>query len=180
MASLFENQLASILFSVLDNIEKRQDSDNPIIPSEELTKLKDECEKILLEGCEDTDEHIRRIVREVEEEKAANRSSITSPFRYIGLENHAEEDESKRPQVCRFAVERDGKVVFECWYDSTLQWILQPKQGGGFRYAKKRPLPSSVKSIRPYFKALAEKELEEPGAYAKANYIDEMPADIDF
>lgn len=101
-------------------------------------------------------------------------------FYYAGLDQVVKMSQAERDalpgKVCKFSVTYQGKVILEAYWDKKLDWIMYPKdaQKTDFGYACKKPFGSrnAKTSGGPaqFLQKLAQKEMEEPGSFAKAYY----------
>lgn len=98
-------------------------------------------------------------------------------FSYTGLDIPTmPQEERDKMDVCEFTVSYGGKLVLEIYWDKTLQWILQPNEDKTeFKAVAKRPCPGQNAkfkgSLTNFLRDLGEKELAEPGAFAKQYYV---------
>lgn len=112
---------------------------------------------------------------EVKEEKAARVS-----YTYKGLEclNKTQaEREKDNHGLCRISIMQGEKIILEIFWDSTLQWIMKPCDGGKrFDPVCRQKLPTGG-ATRQFLKKLADAELEKPGSFAE-KYYPAMPMSI--
>jgi hypothetical protein len=150
MATKNEKLLASALISLIANQKAKG-----IEPSEDICALIPQIAAIIAE----------------DDEPEKRGKTAEEQFRYTGVEfvtmSQAERD---KKGICHFTVSRNGTLILDMYWDTTLEWIMQPTgDGKSFAPAFPRKFPGQAYA-RSFLKKLAEEELEEPGKFAKKYY----------
>lgn len=165
MATRNEKTLASYILNLVQILEAQGIATTP--------KMKDEMEPLL-----------RSILGE-EEETSGKSKAESNNFFYSGIEYTLLEDEERAKtlkerglKVCEFTVTFHGEVILRIYWDKTLNWIMQPKDNGGYRAVQRKKFPCAQGSARPFLKKLAEEELAKPGSFAEKYYAEDV-IDVD-
>lgn len=93
-------------------------------------------------------------------------------FYYTGCEVITmTQEERNKLGICEFTVTYRGEQILHIYWDTTLEWIMQPcDDGESFQPTMRRKFPGQAYA-RSFLKKLAEEELAEPGTFAKKYYI---------
>jgi hypothetical protein len=108
----------------------------------------------------------------LEKLKAAEIEEPNERYTYEGLECLKQTPAERAKTfhgLCRVRVKRGSVTILEIFWDSSLQWIMQP-DGKRFIPSYNQKLPTGG-ATRQFLKKLADAEVKEPGSFAKKYYV---------
>lgn len=148
MATKNERFLANSLLSLIDALQKS---------------------KAKIELPHDIEQMVASLMAITEEEETLPKT-VGKVYTYTGIEFLTMgQEERDKYDLCEFTVSKDGDVILRVYWNNTLEWICQPMPDGSFVPCNYHKFPK-IAGARGYLKDLAERELKEPGAFAKKFY----------